>query len=185
MILSNELRPGMTFKNGKDIFVCMEVSHNKTARAAANIKVKMRNLRTGTITTTTFGGSDKFEKANITKVEMQYLYDQGDVIVFMNNETFDQVEIPKSQIEWELNFLKEGSTCYVRTFGEEILGIELKPKMILTIAEVEPAVKGDTATNVQIKVKTDTGFELYTPAFIKEGETIEVSTADGKYSGRG
>ena len=186
MIASNELRPGMTFQNNGEIFVCMEVSHNKTARAAANIKVKMRNLRNGSIITKTFGSNEKFQKAIITKIAMQLLYVQGDNVVFMNNETYEQIEIPKEQIQWEMNFLKEGDECDVRTFeGAEVLGIELKPKVILKVVEAEPSVKGDTATNVQIKVKVDTGFELYTPGFIKEGELIEVSTADGKYSGRG
>ncbi len=186
MISSSDLRTGMTFQHNEDIFVCMEISHNKTARAAANIKVKMRNLRSGAITTNTFGSNDKFQKAMISKVQMQYLYTHGENAIFMNNKTYDQVEIPKVQIAWELNFLKEGNSCDIRTFqGDEILGIELKPKVNLKVVEAEPSIKGDTATNVQIKVKLDTGFELYTPGFIKKGEVIEISTADGKYSGRG
>ncbi len=185
MIASGDLRPGNTFLVGNDIYVCMDASHNKTARAAANIKIKMKNLRTGAITSTTFGPSEKFAPAVIDKVDMQFLYSTGDAIVFMNQETYEQVEIPATLLEWELNFIKEQSVCQIRMYNNEVLGVELKPKVILNVIEAEPSVKGDTATNVQIKVKVETGYELYTPAFVKEGDNIEISTADGTYSGRG
>ena len=116
---------------------------------------------------------------------MQFLYEQGLNIIFMNNHTFEQIQVPKKQIAWELNFIKESSICEVRMYENEILGIELSPKVNLKVIEAEPAVKGDSVTNLQIKVKLETGFELYVPAFIKKNEIIAISTSDGSYSGRG
>ena len=185
MISSNDIRPGLTFQYGNDIYICLDYQHNKTARAAANIKIKMKNLRTGSIVSKTFGSNEKFAKAAINKIEMQYLYVQDNVVVFMNNETYDQIEIAKEQIAWELNFIKESSMVKVRMFENEVLGIELPPKVILKIVEIEAGVKGNTATNITIKAKLETGFEVDVPPFIKDGENVEISTLNGTYSGRG
>lgn len=185
MIASGDLRPGMTFLIDSNIFVCMEASHNKTARAAANIKVKMKNLRSGAITSETFGPGDKFEPAPIEKVKMQYLYNQGDEIVFMNNETYDQFEIPVKLLEWELNFIVPESICTMRMYNGEVLGVELAPSVVLTVTEAEPGIKGNTATSITVRAQVETGYELQVPQFISTGDKIEISTADGSYKGRG
>ena len=185
MISSNDIRPGLTFQYGNEIYICLSYQHNKTARAAANIKIKMKNLRTGSITSKTFGSNEKFAKAEINKVDMQFLYFQDNVVVFMNNETYEQIEIPKEQITWELNFIKESSIVKVRMFEKEVLGVELPPKIILKVIEVEEGVKGNTATNISVKAKLETGFMIDVPPFIKENENIEVNTLNGTYSSRG
>ena len=106
MINATELRPGVTFEYDGNLYVCLDYSHNKTARAAANIRVKMKNMRTGTTTEMTFGSNAKVKKAQVEKSKMQYLYDNGGMLVFMDNETYDQVEIPADRLEWEINFMK-------------------------------------------------------------------------------
>ena len=125
MINATELRPGVTFEYDGNLYVCLDYSHNKTARAAANIRVKMKNMRTGTTTEMTFGSNAKVKKAQVEKSKMQYLYDNGGMLVFMDNETYDQVEIPADRLEWEINFMKPSDNVEVTSYEGEILGVAL------------------------------------------------------------
>ena len=184
MINVSDLKPGVTFQMDGNLFVVLDYSHNKTARAAANIKVKMKNLRTGSTTEMTFGGNDKVKRAQIDKKEMQYLYNTGDAFVFMDGETYEQIEIPAENLEWEKNFLKPSEMINIQVFEGEILGVILPDKVSLKITECEQAVKGDTATSAQKNAVVETGLQVKVPLFIQEGETIVVSTADGKYCSR-
>ena len=184
MINVGDLRPGMTFQYDGNLYVVLEYSHNKTARAAANIRVKMKNLRTGTTTETTFGNSEKVERALIEKRKMAYLYDNGGMLVFMDNETYEQIEIPADRLQWEMNFMKENDEVEVTSFEGEVLGVALPVNVPFKVIEAEQAVRGDTAQGAMKNAKIETGFEVKVPLFIKEGETIVVNTTDGKYSGR-
>jgi elongation factor P len=149
------------------------------------VKVKVKNLRTGVINEISFTGGDKVEQAHIDKKEMQYLYDDGENFVFMDNETYEQIEIPKSRLEWENQFMKENDNVTISMYeGKEILGVILPDKVELQIVECEPAVKGDTATSATKNAKVETGLEIRVPLFIQNGEMVVISTADGKYSGR-
>jgi elongation factor P len=149
------------------------------------IKVKVKNLRTGVINEISFTGGDKVEQAHIDKKEMQYLYDDGENLVFMDNETYEQIEIPKSRLEWEMQFMKENDNVTISMYeGKEILGVILPDKVELQIVECEPAVKGDTATSATKNAKVETGLDIRVPLFIQNGEMVLISTADGKYSGR-
>lgn len=184
MISVGDLRPGMTFQYEGNLFVVLEYSHNKTARAAANIKVKMKNMRTGSTTEVTFGNNEKVAKAHIEKRKMQYLYDAGGMLVFMDNETYEQIEIPADNLKWEMNFLKASDEVEVTSFEGEVLGVQLPVNVAFTITETEPAVKGDTATGATKNAIIETGFQIKVPLFISEGETVIVNTVDGKYQGR-
>ena len=125
MINATDLRPGVTFEYDGNLYVCLDYSHNKTARAAANIRVKMKNMRTGTTTEMTFGSNAKVKKAQVEKSKMQYLYDNGGMLVFMDNETYDQVEIPADRLEWGINFMKPSDNVEVTSYEGEILGVAL------------------------------------------------------------
>ena len=160
MINVSDLKPGVTFQLDGNLYVVLDYSHNKTARAAANIKVKMKNLRTGSTTELTFGGNDKVKRAQIDKKEMQYLYNTGDAFVFMDGETYEQIEIPAENLEWEKNFLKESATATIRSFEGEVLGVQLPDKVTLQITEAEAAVKGDTATGATKNAVLETGFQI-------------------------
>ena len=184
MINVGDLRPGMTFQYDGNLFIVIEASHNKTARSAANVKVKMRNMRTGSTTENTFGGNEKVAKAHIDKNKMQYLYDTGSDLVFMDNETYEQIEIPSENLKWEINFLKPSDEVEVTSFEGEVLGVSLPINVPFTITETEPAVKGDTATGASKNATIETGFQIKVPLFISEGEVVIVSTVDGKYQGR-
>jgi len=184
MIIVNDLKPGTTFQYENNIFVVMNVDRNKTARGKMNVKVKVRNLRSQVINDISFTGGDKVEPAMIVKKSMQYLYDGGEVCVFMDTDTYEQIEIPKHNLEWELKFIKENSIVDISTYENEILGVSLPDKVSLEITECEPAVKGDTATSASKNAICETGLEVRVPLFISTGEIISISTADGKYSGR-
>lgn len=184
MIIVNDLRPGTTFEKEKNIYIVIEIAHNKTAMRQMIVKVKVRNLRTGVINEMSFTGGDKVEQAMIEKKEMQYLYDEGDALVFMDTSTYEQIEIQKAKLEWEMKFIKENSMVNISMYESEILGLILPDKVTLEITECETAVKGDTATNAQKNAKLETGLELRVPMFIEQGELIIVSTSDGKYSSR-
>ena len=185
MILVNDLKPGTTFEHEGNIYSVLDIDHNKTAMRQMIVKVKVKNLRTGVINEISFTGGDKVEQAHIDKKEMQYLYDDGENLVFMDNETYEQIEIPKSRLEWEMQFMKENDTVTISMYeGSEILGVILPDKVELQIVECEPAVKGDTATSATKNAKVETGLDIRVPLFIQNGEMVFISTADGKYSGR-
>ncbi|PYF43172.1 elongation factor P [Metamycoplasma alkalescens] len=184
MINVNDLKPGVTFKLDGNIYVVLEFQHSKQGRGQANVKVKAKDLRSGSTTIKSFTGGEKVEKAMIDKVSMDYLYNSGDSIVLMDQDTFEQIEIPVADVEWELNFLREGMRVIIRKFEEEVLDIELPANVALKVTEAPDAVKGNTATAAQKKVTLETNFVIETPLFIKEGEVILVSTETGKYVGR-
>ena len=184
MIIVNDLKPGITIEYENNIYVVLDISHNKTAMRQMIVKAKAKNLRTGTIIDLSFTGGDKVEQARIDKREMQYLYDDGTNCIFMDNETYEQLEIPMEKLTWELNFIKPNSNVNISMYEGEVLGVILPDKVELQIEEAEPAVKGDTATSATKNAKLETGLEIRVPLFINNEEMIVVNTADGKYSGR-
>ncbi|BDX52726.1 elongation factor P [Metamycoplasma equirhinis] len=184
MINVNDLKSGTTFQLEGNIYVVLEAQHSKQGRGQANVKVKVKDLRTGSTTIKSFTGGEKVEKAMIDKVNMDYLYNAGEVVILMDQETFEQIEIPVENLKWELNFLKEGQKVLVRKFEQEVLDIELPVNVNLLVTESPDAVKGNTAQAAQKKVTVETGYIVETPLFIKEGEVISISTETGKYVGR-
>lgn len=183
-MLVNDLKLGMSFEENGELYKVLDISRNKSARSQMNIKVKVKNMRSGTMTELGYTAGDKVDQAILEKKDMQYLYDSGDSLVFMDLESYEQVEITKARLEWELQFLKENDTVTITFFGSEIIGIDLPDKVALLVTQADPAVKGDTATNALKNATVETGLEVKVPLFIEEGETILVSTSDGKYSSR-
>lgn len=184
MISSNDLKPGQTIVVDKDLYVVLDISQNKTARSAMVVKAKVRNLRTGSNIELSWGGGEKVTPALVEKRAMQYLYDSGDSFVFMDNETYDQIEIPSDRLSWEKQFMKPEDTVSITSYEGEILGVSLPDKVTLKVVEAEPAVKGDTATSAQKNAVLETGFEVKVPLFINQDEMIVINTNDGKYAGR-
>ena len=184
MVIVNDLKPGTAFEYEGNIYQVLNVDHNKTAMRQMIIKVKVKNLRTGVINEISFTGGDKVEQAHVERKTMQYLYDDGTSLVFMDNDTYDQIEIGKDRLEWELKFLKPNANVQISMYENEILGVILPDKVELQIVECEQAVKGDTATSASKNAVVETGLEIKVPLFIQNGEMVVISTADGKYSGR-
>ena len=184
MINSGDLKPGQTINVNGEIFVVLDISKNKTARSAMVVKTKVRNLRTGTNLELRFNDSDKVEAAMIEKREMQYLYDDGSSLVFMDNETYEQVEITEDKLEDTKKYLIENLEVQIDFYEGDIIGITLPEKIEYTVAETTEAVKGNTTNNAQKDATLDNGLVIKVPLFINEGEKIIVSTIDGKYSSR-
>ena len=174
----------MLFEYEGNLYQVLNLQLNKTAMRQMIVKVKVKNLRTGVINELSFTGGDKVEQAHIDKKEMQYLYDDGTNLVFMDNETYEQIEIPKDRLTWEMQFMKPNENVTISMYESEILGVMLPDKVTLQITECEQAVKGDTATSATKNAVVETGLEIKVPLFIQNGEMVVISTADGKYSGR-
>lgn len=184
MILVNDLRSGMTFELDNEVYLVLDKTNNKTARSKMSIKTKVKDMRSGSITELSWTSGDKVKRAHMDKKEMQYLYDAGEMLVFMDTTTYVQLEIPKDRLEWEINFLKENQLIEIVSYDGEIMGINLPDKIALKVVETEPAVKGDTATSASKSATLETGLEVKVPLFIDTDEVILVTTEDGKYSSR-
>ena len=180
----NDIKNGMTILFEDNIYTVLEFSHVKPGKGAAFVQMKLKNLRTGSIVEKRFNSGVKLEKAMVQKVGMQFLYANGDSYNFMNMETYEQIEIDKSKISYESKFLKEGQEVDITFYEGEMLGIEIPEKVDLLITQTEPGIKGNTATNALKDAIVETGLLVRVPLFINEGETIIVSTKDGKYVSR-
>lgn len=185
MITTSDFKTGLTILYDGNIYQIIEFLHVKPGKGSAFVRTKLRNLRSGAVIDNTFNAGVKVEKAQIDHVKMQYIYASGDMHVFMNNETYEQLEIPAAQIEHELKFIFEGMNVEVNFYdGKEILGVSIPDKVVLEIVETVPGVKGDTKTNASKDAIMQTGLLVKVPLFIEQGEKIIVSTQDGSYVSR-
>jgi len=184
MINVNDFKTGVTINYEGNLYQVLEFQHVKPGKGAAIVKAKLRNLRTGSIAEYTFNSGIKVPTAHVEKQKMQFLYATGDSYSFMNMETYEQVELDKSQIENEVKYLKEGLEVLIFFYESEMLGIELPEKIDFKITQTEPAIKGNTATNATKDAIVETGLLVKVPLFIEQGEEIIVSTKDGKYVSR-
>jgi elongation factor P len=184
MVIVNDLKPGTCFEYEGNIYQVLNLALNKTAMRQMIVKVKVKDLRSGVVKEIAFTGGDKVENAHVDRKQMQYLYDDGDSLVFMDNDTYDQINIPKDRLKWEMQFLRENENVNVMMYNGEVLGIILPDKVALKIVECEQAVAGNTATAALKNATLETGLVIKVPLFIQNEETVVVSTADGKYSGR-
>jgi elongation factor P len=185
LISTNDFKTGQTIVHEGNIYSVIEFMHVKPGKGGAFVRTKLRNLRTGSVTDYTFNAGTKVERAQIDKIMMQYLYASGDQHVFMNTESYEQIEIPRAQIEYELKYIFEGMSVEVMFFdGKEILGVSLPDKVVLEVKETVPGVKGDTKTNALKDAIMQTGLLVKVPMFIEEGEHIIVNTNDGQYVSR-
>jgi len=181
MIDVNDLRKGVTFELDNTLFKVIDYSHNKSGRGNASIKVKARNLRTGTNLEKTFQSGDRVQDVRLEFMNLQYLYKDGDSYIFMDMETYEQPAIPAKVIGESSGYLKEGMEVKLTFYQNEPIDIDLPTSVDLKVVEAENAVKGDTATGVTKKVVTETGLEVSTPYFVTAGDTIRIDTRTGAY----
>lgn len=180
----NDIKNGMTIIINGNLCLIQEFQHVKPGKGPAFVRIKLKNLKTGSIVEETFNTNIKIEKAHIDKLIMQYLYSAGANYVFMNMETYEQVEIPISRLTEEKKYLKENMEIQIDYYQGEIIGVTLPEKVEYEIIETEIAVKGNTTSNAMKDAKIETGLIVKVPMFIASGEKIIVSTKDGKYSSR-
>ncbi|MEX6052097.1 elongation factor P [Mammaliicoccus sciuri] len=185
MISVHDFKTGLTIKVDNGIWKVMDFQHVKPGKGAAFVRSKLRNLRTGAIQEKTFRAGEKVEKAQIDNRRMQYLYANGDSHVFMDNETYDQLELPGDKLEYELKFIKENMEVQIQSYEGETIGIELPNTVTLQVTETEPGIKGDTATGATKQATVETGYSLNVPLFVNEGDLLVINTTDGSYVSRG
>lgn len=180
----NDIKNGITFVYEGNIFQVLEFLHVKPGKGPAFLRAKLKNLRTGATIEKTFNTNIKLEKAMIDKQNVQFLYKDGENYVFMNMETYEQVELSNDQLGENAKYLKDGLDVELSFYNGELLGVILPEKIEMTVLHTEPAVKGNTTTNATKDAETETGLLVKVPLFIEEGEKIIVNTRDGKYDSR-
>ncbi|AKM79145.1 MAG: Elongation factor P [Candidatus Beckwithbacteria bacterium GW2011_GWB1_47_15] len=181
MINVNQLRNGTAFEVEGTPFLVLKYEFTKMGRGTGNIKVKVKNLNTGAVTTKTFITGNKVEEINLTRKKMQFLYQAGDQAVFMDATTFDQVELEAELIKEERAYLTEGLVVEVLFWEEKPLSIQLPVKIEYEIKETGPGEKGDSATNLYKPAVLANGFKVKVPLFVKTGDKIRVDTRTGEY----
>ncbi len=184
MVNVNDIKNGMTVEDEGNIYQVLDFQHVKPGKGAAFVKMKLKNLRTGSIVEKTYNSSVKLAKALVQRKPMQYLYQAGDTYSFMDMNTYEQVELSSDQIGEDLKYLKENLEVSLVYYGEELIGLNLPEKISYTITKSEPAVKGNTSQGAQKDAELENGMIIKVPLFIDEGESILVSTKDGKYVSR-
>ncbi|MBB5173085.1 elongation factor P [Texcoconibacillus texcoconensis] len=184
MISVNDFKTGLTIEVDNGIWQVVDFQHVKPGKGAAFVRSKLRNLRTGAIQEKTFRAGEKVEKAHIENNKMQYLYASGATHTFMDMNTYEQLELQTSQIEEQLNYLKENMEVQIMTYGGETLGVEVPNTVELEVTETEPGIKGDTASGGTKPATLETGLTVQVPFFINQGEVIVVDTRKGEYQSR-
>jgi len=184
MVSSNEFKTGLTIEYEGNIYQVQEFQHVKPGKGQAFVRTKLKNLRTGTTTEYSFSAGEKMKKAIIEKKKMQYLYNDGNSLSFMDMETYVQIDIPNENLENERNFLIEGESVTIIDYNGEILGVMLPEKVTLEVTDTAPGVKGNTAANATKDAVVETGYHVSVPLFINVGDKIIIGTYDGKYNSR-
>jgi len=181
MIDVNDLRKGVIFEYDNALYRVMEYTHHKPGRGNAIIRIKMRNIRTGSTIEKTFSSGDRVQDIHLDYHNVQYLYNDGDLYYFMDAETFEQPAVSKDLVGDLAGFLKEGVEVKLTFYQNEALDIELPTTVDLKVVQAEVAVRGDTATGVTKRVTVETGQDVDVPSFVKEGDVIRVDTRSGTY----
>lgn len=184
MINVNDIKNGMTILFEDNIYTVLEFSHVKPGKGAAFVQAKLKNLRTSSIIEKRFNSGVKLEKAMIEKKNMNFLYETSGVYTFMDNETYEQLELTEEQLGNDKYYLTDGLQVMISIYEGEVLGIILPEKVELKVTATEPAVKGNTTNNAQKDATVETGLMVRVPLFIEQDEVIVVSTKDGSYASR-
>lgn len=184
MISAGEFRKGVTFEMDGNVYTVVDFQHVKPGKGAAFVRTKIKNVMTGAVLEKTFNPTDKMPKAHVETKKMQYLYCDEELYYFMDNETYEQLPLNKSQVEDALSYIKENDTVTIKFFKGEAFSVEPDNFVELLIIDCEPAVKGDTATNVTKFATLETGLVVSVPMFLEKGERIRVDTRSGEYMDR-
>ena len=181
MIAASDLKAGMTFEQDGKLIKVMEASHHKPGKGNTVMRMKLKDVRTGSTTDTTMRPDEKVKKAHIDTKPVQYLYSQDDMAIFMDLETYEQYEVPTALIEEELKYLLENMEVKIQFYGEEVIGLTLPTTVILRVAETQPSIKGATVPGSGKPATMETGLVVNVPDFVEADELLEINTAEGTY----
>ena len=181
MISAGDFRNGLCFEMDDQVYQVVEFQHVKPGKGAAFVRTKYKNVKTGSVVERSFNPNEKFEQAQLTRQDMQYIYSDGDLYYFMDQDTYEQTPIHQDKIGDGIKFLKEEMVCKVVSYKGDIFQVELPITVVLEITECEPGVKGDTANNASKYATLETGAVVKVPLFVNQGEKIKVDTRTGEY----
>ena len=181
MIQSTDLKNGTTFLSDGKPFKVIKYNLIKMGRGGATVRVNARNLITGTIEDKTFSSNVKVEEVKTQKRKLQFLYKDGNNVVFMDSKTYDQIEVSEDIVREELPFIKEGGEVNLLFWDDKALTIDIPPKVVLRVDDTPPGVKGNSATNIYKQARLENGLSVKVPLFINNGERIVVDTRTGDY----
>ena len=184
MISAGDFRNGVTIELEGNIFQIIEFQHVKPGKGAAFVRTKLKNIKSGGVVEKTFRPTEKCPTARIDRKDMQYLYNDGDLFYFMDNESYEQIAIAKDAIGDALKFVKENEMCKVCSHNGNVFAVEAPLFVELMITETEPGFKGDTATGATKPATVETGATVQVPLFVDQGETIKIDTRTGEYVSR-
>ena len=183
-ITTNDLKNGMHLDLDGDLVQVVEFQHVKPGKGHAFVRTTLMNVRSGSTVDKTFRAGEKVERAMIDKRDMQYLYKDGEDIVFMDNETFDQRNVPPDTLGDNSYYLIEGRIATMLMYGEEIIGTDLPASVELTIAETDPGLQGDRSSGGTKPAVLETGKSIQVPLFVNIGDVVKVDTRTGDYQSR-
>ena len=184
MISAGDFRNGITIELEGNIYQIIEFQHVKPGKGAAFVRTKLKNIKSGGVVEKTFRPTEKCPQARIDRKDMQYLYSDGDLYYFMDQETYDMVPVSKDMLDDSFKFIKENTPVKLLSYKGNVFSVETPNFVELTVIKADPGVKGDTATNVTKPATVETGAEIKVPLFINEGEKIQIDTRTGEYLGR-
>ena len=181
MISVTQLRKGVTFENDNQLWRVLEYDHYKPGRGGAIIRVKLRNMRSGSTVNRTFSSGDRVQDIRLENKSVQYLYNDGDLYHFMDTETYEQPGIAREVLEEVIPYLKEGLTIELQSYEGEAIGIDLPTTVELSVTEAPPGYAGDTATGASKEITLETGLKVQAPLFVETGDTVRIDTRTGEY----
>ena len=184
MVTAGDFRKGLTIEIDDQVWVIVDFQHVKPGKGAAFVRTKMKNIMQGNVLEKSFNPSEKFPKAHVETKTMEYLYSDGELYYFMDQETYEQIPLGLGQVEDALNYIKENMTVTVRFFKGAAFSVEPPNFVELEVTETEPGFKGDTATSGNKPAILETGAKIMVPLFISQGDRIRVDTRTGEYMER-
>ncbi len=184
MVVAGDFRNGVTFEMDGQVMQVVEFQHVKPGKGAAFVRTKMKNVITGAVVETSFNPTAKFESAYIDRKDMQYLYNDGDLYYFMDEETYEQLPLNSDKLGDSFKFVKENTVCKIISYKGNVFGVEPPFFVELEVTDTEPGVRGDTATNVTKQATLETGAIIRVPIFINNGDVIKIDTRTGEYLSR-
>ena len=184
MVSAGDFRNGVTLEMDGNIYQIIEFQHVKPGKGAAFVRTKLKNIINGGVVEKTFRPTEKFPTARIDRVEMQYLYNDGDLYYFMNTENYDQIALNNETIGDALKFVKENEMVKVCSHNGNVFAVEAPLFVELEIIDTEPGFKGDTATGATKPATVETGAVVYVPLFVETGDKLKIDTRTGEYLSR-
>ncbi|MDO5036921.1 MAG: elongation factor P [Tissierellia bacterium] len=184
MISAGDFRKGLTFEMDGDVYQVIDFQHVKPGKGAAFVRAKIKSVMHGTTKELTFNPSDRYEKAVIEEREMQYLYNDGTLYYFMDNESYEQIPIEESIVKEALNFIRENDNAYIHFYQNKPFDVSPPNFVELAVTETEPGIKGDTASGATKSATVETGFSLQVPLFVEMGDIIRIDARSGEYMSR-